>query len=593
MREFLKNSYAARMGLWACLALGFVLYLILLVQYVNRSPFARTPMIDSEYYWTMALATGERGEPFPAMIFSAPLYPLLLSLYVAVFSNHLQGVYAIQLALNLAAMVLIYKTGSRIFSPSKGLLAGLMLVFYSPFAFHATKILPDTLGLFLLSAYLFIFTHPRWSRTIRGNVALGCVAGAGVLTRPQILLVVFVTMAASIWWHDESEKLGQTCRRITLVAVACGAAIFPWSLYVFHQTGRMSFLSPNAGLSFFEGNNPRARGTYAQVLPDSAVIENRMEQMQGHASAALKRKVSVLEADRYFFAQAKDYIRKNPLDWVKLEALKAFLIMRPSETHDIYDMYMERQKFLPVLYIFFLQWGLVFPLCLIGLYDALVASRKTLLKAVLPLLLSAAFIIIFMMVFFVNARYRLLLLPMAVLFASHGAFVLAGWFGNRRVWAGLAGAALVLLGVAASYVPSRVFNSSSEAMAGKSLAMAGRYEEAEMVFSNLLQRDPGPAENQHNLFLVLLWQGKLNQAAPLLKKLENNHAYAQSATYYNQIMAQARQRFNASPYQDIVVPTPAYRRFLDEAANAFAATQGKGVTSTARDIPPRAPAAAP
>ncbi|MBU2488845.1 MAG: tetratricopeptide repeat protein [Proteobacteria bacterium] len=553
-----------RIAWLALLAPGAVLYGVLLARYTGRSPFAAAPFLDSRYYWGLAVETGILGRPLPDVLFNAPLYPLVLAAWVRIFGAHLGLVYVLQAALALGTALLARRATARIFSPREGFVAGLLALFYGPLAFQTLKILPEALALFLFSAFLALFTLPGILNRKWGPPALGAVAGLCILTRSQLLLPLAASLPF-LFWGKSGGSAARRPGRAAVLLLALGLTLLPWALRNLAATGRPAILAANGGLTLYEGNNPDARGSYARVLEGPEVLEDRVRDMKAEAARALSRPVTVWEADAFFRDRALAWMAENPGAWLKLEAAKALMILRPRESPIIYDPYAEQREFTPWLSVFFVGWGLLLSLALAGFFDAARPSRDPGTPFLVPLSVMAACLILTLLVFMPVSRYRLLLVPVLLPFAARGIFALAGWWRGGRRGLALAGAALLVAGLAGDALDRPGPTVRSQELAARSLARTGRPAEAEARFLAILEENPGRAATVNDLIVLHLWEGRLGQAQRRVLDLARLPGQESQAAYYRKVLEQARRDFGPGD-QGAIPPTRQYHDFLDRMA---------------------------
>ena len=171
-------------------------------------------------------------------------------------------------------------------------------------------------------------------------------------------------------------------------------------------------------------------------------VNGQMEGMIEIVSKTEGRPVSIQEADRFFWFQGFRFILDQPVSWLLLEWKKLLLVVRLQEIGLIYNLYLEQEEYLPIHRLFVINWGILMALAFLGLAD-LYFIRRSHTRRLVPVLWTGGAITGILLAFFVVTRYRMLLLPVAALFASHGAISLIGWLREKRVLIGLAGSLLV------------------------------------------------------------------------------------------------------------------------------------------------------
>ena len=543
-----------RMIFPAAVFFGVGLHLVLLITYLSSSPFASAPLVDSRYYWLVATDTVLAGKPLPGVFFGAPFYPLFLCVSVWLFGPVFWPVYVFQTGLCLATVFLVYRTVLAAFGKSPARWAAVLLLYYAPFAFQSLKLLPDTWGFFFLA--LFLAVSSATGRSLKMAVLWGFLAGIMVLCRAQLFLPALAIIAFKALWPWSATRL----RPGLLTICAMIAALVPFALYTKVHTGRFTPFPPYSGLSLLEGNNPAAAGTYSRVVSDEDRMENRLSDMVKDASKITGQKVKdPFEADRIFRKRAFSFMRNEPEEFLALLCKKAVLMVSPRETFDIYDLYAERRLFLPVLYLFFSGWFLVFPLGLAGAWK--IFNEPEARTRAVPFALAVLCLSGILLVFFVNSRYRLLLLPALVPFSGLGADALPLWArGRKTALMSLFGGILALMTLwvlltNTSPTPSGVLS------AGKALAMAGRAGESVALFENLAQENPFSLDLKNSLALLYIWEGRFTKASPLVEELAKSPQFEPRARLYRRLMSEGRRLYGSQGLAD-VVPSDSFRSFL-------------------------------
>lgn len=553
---------------------GTAMALALFVQYLGRSPFARVPLVDGQYYWLMAYDAVLLGKGLPPVFFGAPAYPFLLMGIMALAGPSLALVYLVQIAFFIGSAFFIYDTTRRIFSRGPALAAAALMLLYGPFAFYALKILPDTLGVFLVCAYLNLCVRQKKSPSIILSALVGILAGAEILCRGQTLPLVILTFFGVFSRSGKEKTSREKLSQLFFAVFFLFLTLAPWAFYMKAQTGRLTIFLPNTGLTLLEGNNPASRGTYARVLGGADNIVDRVPDMVAHASAALGRQVDVWEADRYFRDRAISYIRENPGGWLLLLLKKMRLILWPREVHDIFSQRGEARAYLPLLHVFFAGFGLLLPLSCLGAWGGFREPGRERGSLVL-LLLAALGICATLLVFFVNSRYRLLLLPALAPLAGNGVFVLKGWAREKRR-APLAASLLALaLLFGLQVLPAGPAGKSFRASQAKALAQAGKQEEALAVLRGLVQEHPDDGDAMNSLTVLLLWQGELARAEEAARRLSAMPGLSGQAEHYLWLAARVRESFALGPEELRVRPGEEYHAFLDRSAEEYFRNKSK------------------
>ena len=401
----INNRAVAKLALaWGA---AFALRLLYIFQ-SQRSPFYDFPLVDAKTYTqaAAAMALGHFGDqPF----WQPPLYPHFLGALYALFEPSFTLPRLVQAALGATLCLLIFRLG-RVFSPAVGYWAAGLAACYGPFIFFEGELLPPALALPL---NLLALGALLWAVEGRQRRLLlpGFLFGLSALCVANVL--AFVPVAA-LWlvWGRRGQFAGAA---VLLLGTALAIAPVTWRNY--YVGGDWVLISSNAGLNFYIGNNAQYDETVA-IQPGPAWGELTA---RPHVEAGATQPSA---QSRFFFAKAWDFMREQPVAYLKLLLYKLYLFWHGDEIGRNQDLYFARQ-YAPLLQILLWKYGVAFPfgllapLALVGLG---LSYRNGLLRRPEPLLLAlfAGAYMLTVVAFFVSARYRLPVVPILLIFAAYG-----------------------------------------------------------------------------------------------------------------------------------------------------------------------------
>ncbi len=288
------------------------------------------PINDALVYWQWAgdIASGKFVGSTPFL--SAPLYPYLVGA-VRALGGGLTAVYALQAALHLATVALLFRIGERRFGLGAGVAgAALYLVLLEP-AYFTGRILNCTLQLFVV-VWL-------WDRLIaaaesphRGRLALlGAALGVNVLANPAMLAAVPIVALWLVW---NAASLSTGWRPAALVVAVSALAIAPATLHNFLACKELIAVSAQGGVTFYHGNAPGAEGVY-HAIP--GIAENRIQQnVDARTLVAAETDGSWSATSRLFFQKGLAYWRSDPSAALRLTARKLWYFASGRAYGDIY-----------------------------------------------------------------------------------------------------------------------------------------------------------------------------------------------------------------------------------------------------------------
>jgi tetratricopeptide (TPR) repeat protein len=271
--------------------------------------------------------------------------------------------------------------------------------------------------------------------------------------------------------------------------------------------GEFKLTTSQFGPNFYIGNNPAADGTYNSVR--SMIGEPQLEGLDAKrlAERALQRSLTPGEVSSYWFEQSLDYIKTQPLDWLRLLAKKWLLVWNAREIEDSDDFYIYQQwSWLLAVLGRLNHFGVLAPLAAVGLLLSFERTRRLWLLYAMILALAAS-----IAVFYVFGRYRFPLVPLLVLFAGAGLMQVIN-FCKVGSWRPLAGAVAVFCACAA-FSNWPIFGVSGPGAAGyNNLSNAyykqGKIDEAIQTALKAIELEPEYGVAHYNIGNLYAGQGK-------------------------------------------------------------------------------------
>lgn len=398
-------------ALLAVCAVGVVLRALMLGEFVLRNPIAASPIGDGWVYWRWAerIAGGEILSETPFL--SAPLYPYLLGLLGAMGLG-LTGVYVVQLVMHVGTGLLIGLIARRVFGAVAGVLAAALFLLLADPAFDSTRILASTLQLLLVSVLLGQLVLARERETPGRWGLAGLLLGLFCLAYPAAVLLI-PGLGAWLWWRR--ERPARRGGPVAAVVITACVVIAPATWHNWRATGGEFIpITAHSGITFLQGNTPEARGVYRAVPGIS-----RSRELMHYDAAAVYRQAtgkagSWTQIDRYYRNQGLAFWRDHPAQALWLISKRVYLFFTARHYNEIHWPAIERRRGVGRL-----QWLAPVPTpWVLGLAAwGLLTVRKDVRRYgaewalfLLPLLVVA--------VFFYSPRYRMVVLPVAVVLAA-------------------------------------------------------------------------------------------------------------------------------------------------------------------------------
>jgi Flp pilus assembly protein TadD/4-amino-4-deoxy-L-arabinose transferase-like glycosyltransferase len=535
---------------------------VIYVMQSRSNPFFADPDMDALYHtdWARAIAAGREFIDGP--YFRAPLYPWFLGLCFRLFGENFLVPRLIQAGFGTAAVGLTWLIGREAGGRPVAALAALGMAVYRIAISFDGELLIETLyvplSLFALWLTLRLWRRPGLVATFLAGVAWGVAA----LVRPNHLALMPLLAVWVFAFARPSRRRGLAAAGV--LALGTFLPILPVTarnLVVGHD---LVLVSSQGGVNFWIGNNPKADGTLAVVPGTRSDWWGGYHDSIALAEAEAGRPLKPSEVSRHYAHKAWAFIAGEPRRAASLMLWKLRLFWTAFELGNNQAEEFLALRYGPVLRWFPLGFGIVAPLGLLGLGLSLRNSLR--LAPLIAYLVVSTTVVVF---FFVNARYRLPVVPVLMVFGAIAAQDLFRAVRERR-WGRLAAAACFLVPafLAVNAVPSIVDTTEAsglnnlailhsrrgepdralallrEAVAlqparpdirrnfGKALVASGRTEEGLAELVAALRRKPDDVEAMDTLGEQYLRLGRFEEAEAVARQ-SVAHAPAAALGHYH------------------------------------------------------------
>ncbi len=471
------------LALAGLLAVGAVQQGLILAQDWQSDLLSRVPLLDAEEYWHWAerIASGQWVDELPFM--SAPLYPYLLGLLRAL-GGGLLAVFVFQGLLRLATAALVAYVAARRFAPAVGLLAAALLLALVEPAYFADRVLNCTVQLFLAAVLYLALMRVQDRRTPGRVLVCGLVLGVNCLANPPMLLAIGLG-ALWVWWLEGWK--GRGLAGAAALVVAALVAIAPATLHNYKACGEFIPISAQAGVTFAEGNNPKAIGTFANIAGVSGNRATQNIEALQYYRHATGEQGGWNATNRFFFKQGLRFWREHPAQALRLLQVKLYWFVTGRVFGDIYNPAVElEQGILPRLRLAPLPLAWIMPAALLAWLVALRRLRRygpELILLLVPLIVVAAF--------WYSPRYRFPVTVVAVVMAAQAIWDALHWR-RDHVWS-IAVVAALGLGV--------YFTNANERSGFDSVRTWRAFVHSALGVAHAKQQDPAAALREYQLAL--------------------------------------------------------------------------------------------
>jgi tetratricopeptide (TPR) repeat protein len=499
----------------AITVLALSVRLACLVQ-VQDIGFLAQPISDARIYVDRAHGIVRGDWLGPAEFVHAPLYAYQLALVLAV-ADPVWAPRIVQCVLGALTCVVLALAGRSLFGRFAGWLSGVMLAAYPPAIFFDMQVQKTNLELLLATVLVAQLVRSGKHSALQSGAA-GVTLGLLALTRQNALLLAPLLLAW-VYVTFRAETARRRWTAVGLLAAGFVLATAPWVARNQIVLGELVLSTPNLGQNFAMGNSAGATGTYRDFGLGHASAELEQAYWVRTAAEALGREPSAQEVSAYYLRLALRWIAENPGAWLALTAKKAWMTWNAYEAYDTEDYYLYAQHSAILAGLDHVwHFGILTPLAALGL--CLTAQRWRVLWPLYGwLVLSTLFIVAFV----VFARYRVVLLPVLILFAAGGLDEAARRLARGAYRSMVPGAAaLIGVGILAN-IPidhRRTLDAVSYTNHAAALLEVGRLADAERELRRALELSAQHVHARLLLSNVLTAAGHCQEALRLARDLQ-------------------------------------------------------------------------
>lgn len=390
------------------------------------------PILDGAAHLEWARAWLAGTWPGPEPFFRAPGYVFALGTWLRVLGDDPRSVALAQLYLGAVTPGMVAWLAGRLGSPLAAWTAGLGTAMYPTLVFFDAQLLVPALAvpLGLLAVILSVWAVE--SRRPGPAVAAALAWSLAAIVRPPLLLpaFAFVVFFAGRRWRP--------ALLMTLLVMMLPGVVTLRNAAV----GDPVFIASQGGLNLHLGNGPQADGVSATFPEAPGAVGYRM--LPAAAQIAERDRGESLrpsQVSSYWSRRTMGEIAAHPGRWAALMLKKSWLFFSAREIPNNHDPALFAE-FLPPLRL--PGWGVWFPLALVGAWSW---RRRVGARFVMC---AAGLVAVGAVLFFVNARFRMPMVPWMMVLAGGGVAAVVDAV-RQRAWQrlGVAGAwAMVAAAVA-------------------------------------------------------------------------------------------------------------------------------------------------
>lgn len=570
-----------------CIALGVVLRLLWWKE-AQAEAFFYAHVQDAAAYHEFAQRVLAGEVPFAEPFSLPPLYGLLLGAVYATLGVDPGSVYLLQIGLSAVTIGLAVHLGRRLYGTVGAVMGGLVTAVHPASIVHDVRLVGVSIAAMLVMIAA-VMAHRAWSRG-RGRDWAGSGLALGLASMVQgHLLVASLPLMVTALWRGRLRCLAPLLLGLT---VSVGPSV--WHNH--RASGEVIVGSLGAGITVYRGNNRYVQSTPVHPFRLPPTADGLLRKSALIARIETQTDLTDAQADRYWLVRGAKHAVDDPTRAAGLAIRKVTQIFGAREYSSRLDLgaTVERSGVLRRIPPIIAPVGV---LALIGM----IGTRRPRDAAVFAIALGAIGGVVMV---FVDAPYRVPLVPLLGVYAGGGVGVLARSLGARRRWVpvawSLAAAAMAVIlnhGPAATWVPWNAWvgppvdaapctfdvqrpprpSVASRFQLGVFALNHGRYADAEEAMWSVLKDDPEHAAAGVNLSGLLLNRGATTEAAAIAEMMValdecDDKAWSNWATAKLRLGEFGAARTSARTAARIDPYNPGYWSLVGEAELALGAT---------------------
>ena len=423
LEKFKKRDFLVGFGFYM---LSFLIHFLLWLELKN-SPLFHTPEMDMLWHWQWAGEVAQGDFWGKGVFFRAPLYPYFLALLVLIAGRDLIRVRLVQALFGSLASPFVYLICRKLnLKINSCIVAGILTAFYPLLIFFDLEFLIPVLIIPLDLLLILILLKLGSSKKIFWGALAGLILGLSAIARPNILIIIPLILFWSI--RRFKEKRAKWLFKLWCwMVVGISIAIMPVFLRNLIIGGEPVLICTQGGINFWIGNNSLSDGK-TSLAPGpqrgyGKYIDNVWLNSKLVAEKALGKKLKEAQVSRFWWRKGLRYWKEEPFGALGLFLKKWYFLINGEEIASNQDYYYFRKEgfLLRVLLWKFgikFPFGLLLPFAFAGLFW--LGKR---LKENPDLWLIVGFVLFYglsVVMFFVNARFRLPLIPFLIILAVAG-----------------------------------------------------------------------------------------------------------------------------------------------------------------------------
>ena len=331
------------------------------------------------------------GEFFLPNLYMPPLYPLYLyffSIFNLEGQNYITLILSSQILLSSISIAIFYKINKIFFSQKISFYSSLLFSLFPLYIYSCGQISSISLQVFLTTLFFYFFFRLIEKRNFFQIFFFSLISGLLILLRGEFIVIIFFSFMYLLIFFKISFKKLLLIFLITLITI---------SPYLVRNVNifKTITITKTFGYNLWKGNNPNSN------VEGSEFIDTNLQKEIDKIS---QDKFYQINLDKVFLDQAIENIAEEPGRYIILY-LKKFLSFLLIDINSSYPNYFNPLHYVPIL--------------LLGITSltGITFSDKKSLKLNYLILIFFVYIFIFS-TFFILPRYKLVILPLQIIFTN-------------------------------------------------------------------------------------------------------------------------------------------------------------------------------
>jgi 4-amino-4-deoxy-L-arabinose transferase-like glycosyltransferase len=431
--------------------------------------------------------------------FRAPLYIYTVGMLYKWFGQSPTPVILFHNLLAVATTVITWLYARYLFGSRIARWAALIIALWPTLIYFTGELMITTLAVFWGIATAYATHRALDSGRKRTYLIAGLLLGLASITRPTFLPLFLIVPLYHLIYSGRS-RFNKIIRYGLIYLIGVLLPILPVTIRNVVVAHDFALISTQGGVNFFIGNNRDADGKSVSMPALGPLMEggkygdnvwtSSVQIARQETGAYLKQS----QVSSYWFDRGLDEVIADPLHAVELFFSKVYYFWHGQEIFNNKSPYFSGSyswlmRVLLWKKVLNFPSGLLFPAMLVGIYFGWRERRKL----AVPLLYLLIFSIT-VSLFFVCARFRQPIIPLAAILASYGISRLVGSIKQSDRRTALVAGALLLLSLVAlnagGDIESSINRSQHYNVIGNLYYQAGMYDQAITEFEDALKVNP-------------------------------------------------------------------------------------------------------